>query len=170
MVRILATLLATLAVAGCGKSDEKGAFTKYQRESMSAEARVWVKAIAHGAATYYDSEQLSPTSIEVLPRQLPAPDVGPTPPLGTCCAQGGKCAPDVETWSAPSWRALLFSIEDPHYYSYAYSRAADGKSFTVRAFGDLDCDGTYSTFELVGTVGADDTVALSPLAIQDALE
>lgn len=25
----------------------------------------------------------------------------------------------------------------------------------VRAFGDLDCDGTYSTFEMVGEITAD---------------
>lgn len=30
------------------------------------------------------------------------------------------------------------------------SGAKSGKSFTARAFGDLDCDGVYSTFELTG--------------------
>jgi hypothetical protein len=43
---------------------------------------------------------------------------------------------------------LQFSVDDPHYYSYAYK--VDGKKFTVSAYGDLDCDGEYSTFEMSG--------------------
>jgi hypothetical protein len=49
-------------------------------------------------------------------------------------------------------------MDDPHYYRYEYEVAADGRSFSARALGDLDCDGVYSTFEMVGDVAPDGTV------------
>jgi hypothetical protein len=83
---------------------------------------------------------------------MPA-DVGPTPPLGTCCeGDKGKCAPTASWWEHPTWQALNFAVEDPHYFSYQFSsQTVDGRiTFTVRALGDLDCDGVYSTYEMVG--------------------
>ncbi len=74
-----------------------------------------------------------------------------TPPLGTCCkGDKGKCAPQAKWWTHPVWAALRFSVDDPHYFSYSYT--VKGKSFTVRAHADLDCDGEYSTFEMYGEV------------------
>lgn len=56
---------------------------------------------------------------------------------------------------------------DPHYYSYALE--VDGDRFTAKAVGDLDCDGTFSTYTLSGKIedGAividEDTSAEQPL-------
>ncbi len=85
-----------------------------------------------------------------------------TPPLGACCASPEKrCAPDPAVWTHPVWQALKFSMDEPHYYSYTY--AASGTDveaqYTVGAIGDLDCDGVYSTFEMVGRIGSDGTVS-----------
>lgn len=36
----------------------------------------------------------------------------------------------------------MFSLDDPHYYSYGYTVSSDGQRFTARANGDVDCDGS----------------------------
>jgi hypothetical protein len=77
---------------------------------------------------------------------LPSAAAGPTPALGACCEQGGQCAASPDTWRAPGWKALGFTIDDPHRFSYAYQPTADGA--VLRAVGDVDCDGQPSIYEL----------------------
>jgi hypothetical protein len=79
--------------------------------------------------------------------RVPEAAAGPTPAAG-CCEAGGTCAPDPAIWSAPGWKALAFSIDDEHRYTYAYVPAADGRSAIVRATGDLDCDGVPALYEV----------------------
>ena len=45
---------------------------------------------------------------------LPDVTAGPTPPIGSCCADGATCAPDPSQWNTPGWRALRFSIDGRH--------------------------------------------------------
>jgi hypothetical protein len=73
-----------------------------------------------------------------LPPALP-----PTPSQVPC---GAEPVPWPQS-AAPGWRALGFSPTDPVRYSYEYAPDPDGKSFTVRARGDLNCDGKTSLFE-----------------------
>lgn len=77
---------------------------------------------------------------------LPAITAGPTPPVGTCCSNGDTCPVDRDRWLDPSWRAIGFSIDGRHRYSYQIAR--DGDALILRAIGDLDCDGVLSTLEL----------------------
>ena len=78
--------------------------------------------------------------------------------------------PDASLWAVEPWVSLQFSVDDPHYYSYQYEVAADGKSFTVRALGDLDCDGQYSTFEMTGQAGPDGPEGNAAIFRQNELE
>jgi hypothetical protein len=54
---------------------------------------------------------------------------------------------------------LKFLMNSPQYYMYNYTSDGDvnvptiGTQFTAIANGDLDANGTLSTFELVGAVG-----------------
>ena len=59
------------------------------------------------------------------------------------------------TWRGPVWEALKFSIRKPLSYAYEVESTGVGPTaqFTVRAIGDLDCDGTHSTFEMMGRPG-----------------
>ena len=52
------------------------------------------------------------------------------------------------------WVALNFNIPDPHNFMPKYTSVGTGTSakFTAQAFGDLDCDTTYSTFQRQGAV------------------
>jgi hypothetical protein len=124
--------------------------TKYQAKKRTAEAGQFVKKLYDGARRYY-MDTPNPGFTPISP-QFPVSSMGPTPPLGTCCKQGGRCLPDKALWTDDVWIALQFSVDDPHYYSYEYMANDPHTSFTVRAYGDLDCDGVYSTFEMVGSV------------------
>ncbi len=133
---------ATMVVAliGVGAAVAIPAFMKYIKKSKTTEARQFVKKIYDGARAYHmDSGK--------LPASTPL-----TPPNPTACCE--KCAPDASQWTSDAWVSLMFSVDDPHYYSYQF--ISDGSStFTVRAHGDLDCDGEWSTFEMYGQVGPD---------------
>jgi hypothetical protein len=80
--------------------------------------------------------------------RLPQAVAGPTPPLASCCDQGGQCPAEPGAWNAPAWRLLDFSVDGPHRYSYQYEIAEGGRVAVLRATGDLDCDGVAGTVEV----------------------
>jgi hypothetical protein len=139
------------AAAGCM---ENQASSKDTPKGKTGEPLVMVKKMYDGARMYYMDAGYSRGSITPLPPQFPAPSKGPTPPLGSCCTQGGKCAPEAMQWDDPVWISLMFSVDDPHYFSYSYITNDEFTEFTVRANGDLDCDGEYSTYEMYGVINS----------------
>ncbi len=132
------------------------------RKARTTEAVTNVKKLYDGARSYYEEESSARGSITPIAKQFPSTAaVATAPALGACCSMPGKkCIPEPSLWTDPSWQALKFSMDDPHYYSYTYiSSGTDATAqFTVRANGDLDCDGVYSTFEMVGSIQSDGTV------------
>ena len=69
--------------------------------------------------------------------------------------QSQRYVPNAETWSHPTWQKLNFQLQEPFYYAYEYEAeyVEGGKTaFTARALGDLNCDGTHSTFERIGVI------------------
>jgi hypothetical protein len=146
-------LMSPVAVAGIIAAVSIPAFMKYKKKSESSEARAHLMKLASGAQmAWMDSS--APGQINPGPPALPGPSAGPTPPLGTCCQQGGRCQPNAVLWAEDPWKTLKFSMDDPHLYSYEYKLDPDGRSFTVMAYGDLDCDGAYSTFSMKGNAEA----------------
>lgn len=94
---------------------------------------------------------------------------GVTPPLSVNCndGPGGRCVPthgptdkpghyDISLWTEnPVWDGLNFMMEEPHafHYRFVYQNYPEGYGacqFTAQAFGDLDDDGVFSTFERAG--------------------
>jgi type IV pilus assembly protein PilA len=108
-----------------------------------------------------------------------------------CCtiAGVGKCQPNPVIWTDQAWQQLKFAMTDPHYYAYMYNhdqgsgatggvdtitKAAPtlgdgtiptgtgaGEYFYADAIGDLNCDGTFSTFETFGGIDGGGNVSLS---------
>ena len=145
-------------------SDKESAFecllvnrdlNSYVNKSKAVEAKIMLRKIGDGARAFSYEEHVDPGGLGVLPAGLPGPSMGPTPPLGQCCKEGGKCTANPSYWQDPTWQALMFEIMDPHYYSYEYRLAEDKKSFEIRAYGDLDCDQEYSTYSMRGVMGED---------------
>lgn len=97
-------------------------------------------------------------------RVKPTGSVGPTPPMSVRCRPGfgGGCTPsenptqpweyDIKLWNDPMWKHAQFEGAPGDHYHYRYEWAPNDDrlmpcAFTVQAFGDLDDDGVYSTFE-----------------------
>jgi hypothetical protein len=110
--------------------------------------------------TVEDTAREAPTLLRYLVRQvrayvaehgeLAAITVGPTPPIGTCCATRRECSPAADRWLDPGWRALSFSIDGRHRFSYQVAR--QGKALVLRAFGDQDCDQVRAVYEVTLTL------------------
>ena len=152
----LIELMIVVAIIGVLAAVAIPAFMKYIRKSKTTEAVEGIKKIYDGARSYYLEESNARASITPIPKQFPR-GAGMTPAAGNCCGgtAGDKCAPEPTQWKTPEWSALKFSMDDPHYYAYQYdwnSATGNASKFTARAQGDLDCDGTPSTFEMVGAV------------------
>jgi len=82
--------------------------------------------------------------------ELPDVTVGPTPAIGTCCATRRQCRPDADLWLDPAWRALRFSIDGHHRFSYQVER--QGPALVLRAIGDQDCDQVRAVYEVTLTL------------------
>jgi hypothetical protein len=143
-IRYVLLLIALAALATC-----PAAWRDYRRKNRAAEAEHLLAYLARLVEAEYRDRG----------GRLPQQPVGPTPPIGRCCEQGGTCAIDKDAWADPAWRALRFSIDDAHRYSYQYELGDNGKKVTLRAIGDLDCDGSYGTTEL--TLEPDDSGGLT---------
>ena len=179
----LIELMIVVAIIGILAAVAIPAFMKYIKKSKTSEAREFVKKIYDGARSYYMDPNYATQSINPIPAQFPAPTQAATGDAN-CCAQKGKggtekCAPNAALWASDVWVALQFSVDDPHYFSYQYfvnnnPGAVDGSNnFTAYAFGDLDCDGTKSTFTMFGVVNtayADGPAGTAALARQSELE
>ena len=85
--------------------------------------------------------------------RVPPTAAGPTPEA-SCCDQGGACHADAALWAAPGWRELGFSIDGEHRFAYQYVPDATGLSATLRAVGDVACDGSSAQVECKLTVVA----------------
>lgn len=94
-------------------------------------------------------------------------------PVTPCCRQPKKeCAADPRPWDAAIWRTLRFRMKEPHLYQWRYSSGGiDRKAmFTAEARGDLDCDGHYSSYKIIGSVDATLGVVLKGPIVEDETE
>jgi hypothetical protein len=153
---------ATAAKAGTSDTP----LDDYRRKSMAVEARVGVKMMAKAARAHFESEHSSATGESAPASSLPPAPM--TPAAGSCCKlPKGVCPPEADTWRHATWQALGFEQYDPFRYSYEFVSSPTG--FVARAVGDLDCDGTFSTFEVTGTVGPAG-VQVSDVVAKDEME
>jgi type IV pilus assembly protein PilA len=144
------------------------AFIKYVRRGKTSEAYDKLSMLYRGSVTYIvnsnEDVQRGVTGSGVA-LNFP-PNEGPTPIAGSCCGvPGGQCLTTAADWDTDTWRDLNFQISDPHYYQYTYESGPSGgpgAHFTARANGDLDCDGTYSTFERCGIIASSLSVTGQP--------
>jgi type IV pilus assembly protein PilA len=156
----LIELMIVVAIIGILAAVAIPAFMTYMKKGKSSETSENMNAIFVGAKTYFETPHSPPGAVTVLTGLIP--DTAAITPAADCCSTGGKCPPEATQWQvggAPdgdTWAAINFSIEKAHYYQYEFDVTTPTSSttttgeFTVRATGDLDCDGTPGIHELVG--------------------
>jgi len=147
----LIELMIVVAIIGILAAVAIPAFLKYIKKGKSSEVQENLQAILKDAKAYYQAEHNPPGAMAPVSGVLPSPSVGPTP---STAPGKDKYAPSAAQWTAaggnPAWEALGFSIETAHYYQYQYDVNSAKDGFTAYAHGDLDGDGTLSTFYLSG--------------------
>jgi prepilin-type N-terminal cleavage/methylation domain-containing protein len=148
-------LMSAVAILGILSAIAVPSLLRNARKAKSSEALVQLNKIYTASRVYILEIHATPGSASPTPGQFPEPEAV-TPAASCCLSVGQKCAPNPADWSTPTWTALQFSMDDPHYFRYAYSSTGSlapgpGSKFTAHAYGDLNCDGiVYSTFELSG--------------------
>ena len=138
------------------------ALARYVRHGKTAEAIESVNRLANGAAEYYNRSDAtqptgaSPQAVHAM-RHFPPSSRVPVPedPLAV---RGKRYQSNSADWSASPWRELGFSIVQPQSYQYSFEAQGAGASAkaAVTAQGDLDGDGTRSTYSL--SITPDDTL------------
>jgi type II secretory pathway pseudopilin PulG len=117
-------------------------FVKNLHASKTAEALDGLDQMTRAALAGAESRaqrESFPPSVERTPDEVP---------------RGVRVVDPPGTWDHLTWRALRFSFQNEHAYSFQFDSSVDPATetarFSCRAFGDLDGDGTLSTFEARG--------------------
>ena len=152
----LVELMIVVAIIGILAAIATYGVRKYLQAAKTSEAKQAVGSIARGASIAYNSLDALCATSKVVPT---------TVPKGTKYEPNNVEGTDFETGNtSEGWKCLKFSINDPVYYRYSYVKGAQGIvgaanpakpdkfGFEAAAQGDLDADGTLSTFALTGEV------------------
>ena len=162
-------LMTVVLIVGILAAIAIPSFTKYVRQARTVEAVSNIEKMEKGARVYYVNEGnfRNRLGTEILPAQFPAKGGGydPTPGNNACCGQpADKCVVSPNTWDKPVWTALNFAIPEDHWYWYNFNSegVGIGSGFTAAAFGNLDCDNAFSTFERACGVTPNNEIICSP--------
>ena len=159
-------VLAALAIYGV---------RRYILNSKTAEARNGVGQMAKDASAAYSREGMSANILALgdstgVTNRICGKATAPVP-ANAQSIQGRKYQSKPSEWSTGDqfngWTCVKFSMQDPQYYQYDYQAsgsAASGDSFTALAHGDLDGNGTLSTFSMQGSIKAEGTALVLVLA------
>lgn len=106
-------------------------------EPVEALARIQANAIAYAEGRPQDIS--FPPSAPLTPATVPRGVVVVDPP---------------DAWEHLTWKSLRFRVDGEHAFAFRYDLAVDATSgtmrFTATAQGDLDGDGTTSSFQVEG--------------------
>lgn len=99
--------------------------------------RLVTSAVAYAAV--HPQEICFPPSAPLTPSQVP---------------RGVRAVDPPEAWEHLTWKSLDFRFDQPHAFSFKFDSQLDpitqAMRFTATAHGDLDGDGSLSTFEVRG--------------------
>jgi prepilin-type N-terminal cleavage/methylation domain-containing protein len=153
----LVELMIVVVILGILAAVAIPAFTRYVKRSKTSEATGNIAKIYQGELTYYQGATERTPSAEFITAAA-NPAAAPTQT---------KYAVNTPAWNATGWREVGFSLDSGHYYQYAATGGNAG--FTASAVGNLDGDGTNSTFSRQGTIVAGE-VQGAAIAITEELE
>lgn len=181
----LLELMIVVAILGILAAVAIPAFMTYIRRSKTGEATTNVEKIFTAAATYYAKQVvdapgvvanvLTQCSVDAIPINPAAPTANKQPISAVIWDPTNNAHPTT---------AIGFTIADPVFYSYRSDSRGGGTvadcglgavdMYTFYAIGDLDGDGTQSSFsQAVGAIAAAGGFELSKagaMYVQDELE
>ena len=140
--------------------------------AIAAMVPACVRAI-HTARTAEAVDELDRILVAAIRVRNEAPlrPLASTPTTPALVPRGTTSSDPPGTWDHPTWKAIEFSLEDPHWYSYRLEIDPDPATpLRAVANGDLDGDGVLSTFERSAVRDGTGVVARPGLVVTDELE
>ena len=165
-------ILAALAIYGV---------RKYMANAKTAEAKNSLGQMSKDASAAYSREKMAPGIItpgeSTTVANTLCGSATTTVPDGIAKVKGAKYQSKQIEWDEGSqyagWQCVKFSMAEPQYYMYGYtssgSAGTEGDTFTTSAAGDLDSDGTPSSFTLTGKIDKHQVV-MSPTIAESSPE
>jgi len=160
-------VLAALAIYGV---------RRYILNSKTAEARNSLGQLAKDASTAFNREGMNAAILTLgeatgITNHLCDSAQNKVPAAATSI-KGQKYQSKPSEWAdgtmVKGWQCVKFSMQDPQYYKYVYSsvgtKGEEGETFSAEAKGDLDGNGTLSSFVLGGKIQKDGTALVVTIA------
>lgn len=143
------------------------AFIKYTRKGCRLTSRMLdMDKIRGGARQYYVVDHWDSQG-NLLPKSFPV-RIPMTPPEGPSC---NKKFTSSAGWDRAGWGPLHFASTGAQSYAYEFwSNGLTGTAavYTARGYGDMDCDGVWSTHELRGSIDNEGSVkVVGPLVTNE---
>lgn len=153
------------------------ALSRYVRHAKTVEAVSSVTSIAGAASEFYNASDATqpagaaPLAVHAM-RHFPPSSRAPVPE-DALSVRGRRYQSNLVEWSASPWRELRFSMVPPQWYQYSMEATGAGISAkaVITAQGDLDGDGSRSTYAL--TLAPDESLTVritNPIVKTDAEE
>ena len=153
----LVELMIVVVILGILAAVAIPAFTRYVKRSKTSEATGNISKIYQGELTYFQQSQERSTAATFLTAAANPSDI-PT---------ASKYAANNTIWHTGNWADIGFGLDSAHYYQYAATGSST--TFSATAIGDLDGDGTQSTFQRTGQLNGGE-IQGSQILISNELE
>ncbi len=141
----LVELMIVVVILGILAAVAIPAFTRYVKRSKTSEAQGNIAKVYQGQLTYFQANLERGGVSYVNAGALPTVSPG-----------ANKYPANIALWSSNAqWTTISFSLDSGHYYQYSSPGSTTG--YTAIAFGDLDGDPNYSTFQRVGILNSGET-------------
>jgi len=160
----LIELMIVVAIIGILAAVAIPAFINYMARAKTSEASVNLKSVVEGAISYYDAEHgVVASAGGTLTKSHYLPDVTAAVPAGDPTAEKYSITAELANFQADAtFAALGWAPSEDFYYQYNYASgcgtsvcpASTSAAGTLEAKGDLDGDGSFSSFKrTLATIG-----------------
>jgi hypothetical protein len=153
-------LSVAAALLGSGAAMAVPGLQKYTQLSTATEARTQLQQLRDRAVAYHEAHRQEGNKF-----RFPASTAW-TPALPCCTNGNNRCPPPTTAaFAHPTWVALGFAPTEALHYQYRFVSEGQGPTahFSLEARGDLDCDGTFSSFVIRGKLDDKGLVSSSNL-------